>query len=155
MMRIQFNFYLLFIFLAFSASPSFAQNYYSNLGIYKDIVEDKKEEFFGNFSPKILNRLVIDGNFDRSFKATRKNDKFIETSGKVRFFNNIHLNKSISINSYLKFQDVNGLNPLTQNAGNQNNGKDRYFKNLGLFAEEINLRYLYENTERKIANNLI
>ena len=155
MMRIQFNFYLLFIFLAFSAFPSFAQNYYSNLGIYKDIVEDKKEEFFGNFSPKILNRLVIDGNFDRSFKATRKNDKFIETAGKIRFFNNIHLNKSISINSYLKFQNVNGLNPLTQNAGNQNNGKDRYFKNLGLFAEEINLRYLYENTERKIANNLI
>jgi hypothetical protein len=155
MMRLQFKFYLSFISCVFFASQSLAQNYYSNLGIYKDIVEDEKEEFFGNFSPKILNRLVVDGDFERNFKATRKNDEFIESSGKIRFFNNIHLNKSISVNSYLKLQDVNSLNPLSQNSGSQNNGQNRYFKDLGLFAEEINLRYLYENSEKKIGNNFI
>jgi hypothetical protein len=155
MMRLQFKFYLSFISCILFANHSLAQNYYSNLGIYKDIVEDEGEEFFGNFSPKILNRLVVDGDLKRNFKATRNNDEFIESSAKVRFFNNIHLNKNISVNSYLKLQDVNSLNPLSQNSGNQNNGQNRYFKDLGLFAEEINLRYLYENSTKKIGNNFI
>jgi hypothetical protein len=132
-----------------------AQSYYSNLGIYRDIVEQGNKNSSDKFKPKISNRIVIDGDLNRNFKASNDNDEFNNISGKIRFFNNIYFNKNISFNSYLKLQDVKNLNPLTQTSISNNNGKDRYFRDIGLFAEELNFRYHNENQEKKIGNNFI
>ncbi len=163
MSHFQFNLFLRFTLYLLAcllyADLAKAQSYYSNLGIYKDIVEDKKENFFSNFGDKnlnrILNRLVIDAGVDHNFKSTKDNNEFNETSAKIRFFNNIHLNKSISLNSYFKLQDVKSLNNISPNKPAHHDGTNRFFDDVGLFAEEINLRYLYENSEKKIGNNFI
>jgi hypothetical protein len=125
----------------------------SNLGIYKDIVNDENADFFSQPKPIMHNRLITELDLDNYFKATNRNQEFKETSIKAKFFNNIHLNNKISLNSYFKLQDVKNLNRPWQI--NNHNGRDRFLKDVGLFAEELNLRYLYENKTKKINNNLI
>ncbi|MFM7621120.1 MAG: hypothetical protein ACKO47_05905 [Alphaproteobacteria bacterium] len=125
----------------------------SNLGIYKDIVSDENADFFSQPKPVMHNRIIAELDLDDYYRSTNHNKEFKETAIKAKLFNNIHLNNKISLNSYLKLQDVKNLNRPWQT--NNHNGRDRFLKDLGLFAEEINLRYLYENKLKKISNNLI
>lgn len=147
--------YLFFLIFTLLPKVLMAQTYHNNLGIYRDIVEGENKNFIEKFKPNIASRIIIDGDLNRNFKTSQANDEFNNISGKIRFFNNIYLNKNISFNSYLKLQDVKNLNPLSQNLVNNNNGRDRYFRDVGLFAEELNFRYHQENKNRKIGNNFI
>lgn len=138
-----------------NASPNNFNNLntnFSNFGTYQDIVADKNHQFFNdNQKIYIANRVIIDGLLNDNFDVDNRYDKNRDSTAKIRYFNKLNLTKGFSLNSFLSLENTK---KYQQNYQAQND-INLYDHGYGLRAEEFNLRYLFENKNKKIANNLI
>lgn len=136
--------FLVFILLLVS-NKSIADEL-SNFGVLKSLTN--KDADFLYFKPKVSNRIIIDLNYDNNYQSSDRRNEFQESSGKIRYFNNINFNNYFALNSYVKVQKIDNNNEIHKRSLS-NSGGDRAFENMGSYIEEINLNYKYKN------NNLI
>lgn len=120
-----------FLFLIFFSTEVWAQNY-SNQGILTDIVDTDSKNFALELKPEIVNRIIAETQFEDTYRATSKSDKYKDFYGKFRLFTNAHIGKKVWINSFIIAERLD-------NSATVQNGDDRYFENTGAYIRELNI----------------
>ncbi|MBM3579461.1 MAG: hypothetical protein FJX34_01655 [Alphaproteobacteria bacterium] len=133
----------LFIFLLFFTGDVWSQTL-SNQGILNDIVDSDSRFFLKKIEPRITNRLIAEAEFDDNYQATNKQNKFRDTSGAVRYYTNFHLDKHLSINSFIALGRLDNLGSQQQSAVSSSGGGSRSFDNTGAYFQELNLSTNHE-----------
>lgn len=107
-------------------------------GVLKMIIKEDPNQFLGkessafSFQPKFSNRFISDVRFDDNYQSTEKADEYKDTQFKGRLYSKLSLNKNLAINGYFRMKEFNKTAA---------NGKDRTFKDEGLYIEELNVTY--------------
>lgn len=101
-----------------------------------------KSEIF-NF--KTNHRFVSDVSLFDNFKATNRQDKFLDSQLGARLYSNFQLTKNFEIYSYARLTRLDNDKTIAQRSSSVDGGGNRNFENLGIYLPEINLRNRYKN----------
>ena len=136
-------FYFLLIFTLLSCEVLASEDVQP--GILKQLIEENAEEISdqekSSFKPKLINRLVLDANFNDEYQSTNRKKEFNNTYGKVRLSSGYNFAKNFSLNSFIIATPVYQSSEVARRNNLPNGGGDISFENEGVFLEELNLNY--------------
>jgi len=141
------KFFLCLIFIA-ASSESFADHDVTQ-GILKSIVEEDSAQFIKKdtsfFNPTLSTQLVADVNFDDHYQTTNNQDESLQVGAKARLYSNLNFNKNLALNGFFRMDQMRKtVNNPNQN-GSSTIGGNRFFKDQGMFIEELNISYDNKN----------
>ena len=93
---------------------------------------------------KISNRIVNDLNIVDNF-GNRQN-KFLNTSGVVRYFSSIQLNRDIEFYGLFRFATIDNRQDILRRNRDSRGGGSRTFENLGATLSELSFKYTKKNS---------
>jgi hypothetical protein len=135
---------LLFLIITFIPCVAFA-DFDIRQGIMKGILEEDQSDFneekellneLSIFQPSFVNRIVTDLNFNDYHRAPYS-DTILQLDADARLFSSLNFNKNLALNGFFRMNRVPKID--NQNVGNS------FFKNEGIFAEELNLSFKSKN----------
>jgi len=93
---------------------------------------------------KISNRVVSDLSLTRNYGNRQHN--FYDTSGVVRYFSSIQLNRNFEFYGLFRFARIDNRDDQNRRNTNRNGGGDRTFENMGITLSELSIKYTQKNT---------
>ncbi len=140
------KFFLLFSLLL--PAELFAQDN-SVQGVWKEIVTENVQDLAAKpakfFDPKFSGQFVGDLNFDDNYQTTNRQNEYKNTSAKGRLSSKFALNKNYSLNSLLRFEQIDNVAQTSRRSALPAGGGDRSFENEALYLQELTVNYDSKN----------